>query len=113
MGGAANQEVGAHCLNVIALFCLPTVQVIWNAGMKERLVDYLATDLEPFVLSRSADPLTPYAYSPKSPLVYPELAGTPRRRKRHACEGALRKTVPCRGKATRTLCLHRVEVFQC
>lgn len=62
---------------ILVLLRLCPEQVIWNAGMKERLVDYLATDLEPFVLSRSADPLTPYVYSTKSPLAYPELAGKP------------------------------------
>lgn len=48
-------------------------EVIWNGEMRERLLDFLKADLEPYVKSRATDPLALYIHIPKSPLFYPEL----------------------------------------
>lgn len=48
-------------------------EVIWSAEMRERLLDYLKAELEPFVKFRASDPLALYIHVPKAPLVYPEL----------------------------------------
>ncbi|KAI5070204.1 hypothetical protein GOP47_0014547 [Adiantum capillus-veneris] len=49
-------------------------EIIWSAEMRERLLDYLKAELEPFVKFRASDPLALYIHVPKAPLVYPELS---------------------------------------
>lgn len=49
-------------------------EVIWSAEMRERLLDYLKAELEPYVKFRASDPLALYIHVPKAPLVYPELS---------------------------------------
>ena len=67
-----------------------TPEVVWNDDMKDRLRNFLESDLESYVQARAADPHAVYMYSPKDPLVYPELAGG-----WEPCRVSLRR-VPCR-----------------
>lgn len=52
-----------------------TPDVIWNMDMRERLLDHLTSELEPYVKSRASDPMAPYVHTPRDPLHYPELTG--------------------------------------
>ena len=49
--------------------------MIWSAEMRERLLDHLKAELEPYVKFRASDPLALYIHIPKAPLMYPELSG--------------------------------------
>ncbi|KAH7421759.1 hypothetical protein KP509_13G074000 [Ceratopteris richardii] len=51
-----------------------TPEVIWSAEMRDRLLDYLKGELEPFVKFRASDPLALYIHVSKAPLDYPELS---------------------------------------
>eukprot|EP01018_Ginkgo_biloba_P000780 Gb_17024 [translate_table: standard] len=51
-------------------------EVIWNLEMRERLLEYLTNELEPFVKFRASDSLALYIHTPKTPFEYPELAET-------------------------------------
>lgn len=48
-------------------------EVIWNSDMRQRLLDYLTSELESYVKFRATDPLALYIHVPKAPLAYPEL----------------------------------------
>lgn len=50
-------------------------EVIWNSDMRQRLLDYLTSELESYVKFRATDPLALYIHVPKAPLAYPELEG--------------------------------------
>jgi DnaJ family protein C protein 13 len=50
-------------------------EVIWRPEMRDRLVEYLKAELDPYVKFRASDPLALYIHVPKAPLVYPELSG--------------------------------------
>ena len=52
-----------------------TPEVVWNDDMKDRLRNFLESDLESYVQARASDPHAVYMYSAKDPIVYPELAG--------------------------------------
>lgn len=47
--------------------------------MRKLLLEHLTNELEPYVKFRASDPLALYIHMPRSPLVYPELAGTERK----------------------------------
>lgn len=49
--------------------------IIWNMDMRQRLVDHLTSELEPYVRARSSDPMALYVHTRRAPLYYPELAG--------------------------------------
>lgn len=51
-------------------------EVIWNLEMRQRLLEHLTNELEPYVKFRASDPLALYIRSPKDPVEYPELAET-------------------------------------
>ncbi|KAG0579697.1 hypothetical protein KC19_4G117600 [Ceratodon purpureus] len=50
-----------------------TPDVIWNLDMRQRLLDHLTSELEPYVKSRANDPMAPYVHTPRAPIYYPEL----------------------------------------
>lgn len=49
--------------------------VIWNNSMRQRLLDHLTGELEPYVRARAYDPMAPYLHEPRPRIDYPELAG--------------------------------------
>ncbi|KAH7284662.1 hypothetical protein KP509_34G065300 [Ceratopteris richardii] len=49
-------------------------EVIWSEEMRQHLLEFLNTELGPFVKFRASDPLALYIHVPKAPLVYPELS---------------------------------------
>lgn len=51
-------------------------EVIWNLEMRQRLLEHLTNELEPYVKFRASDPLALYIRSPKPPVEYPELTET-------------------------------------
>ena len=49
--------------------------IIWNMDMRQRLVDHLTSELQPYVRARASDPMALYGHTRLAPLYYPELAG--------------------------------------
>lgn len=49
--------------------------IIWNKDMRQRLLDHLTSELEPYVRARASDPMAPYLHIPRPRIDYPELAG--------------------------------------
>lgn len=52
-----------------------TPDIIWNKDMRQRLLDHLTSELEPYVKARASDPMAPYVHTPRPRIDYPELAG--------------------------------------
>ncbi|KAG0590844.1 hypothetical protein KC19_1G130600 [Ceratodon purpureus] len=48
--------------------------IIWNMDMRQRLVDNLSSQLEPYVRARASDSMALYVHSRRAPVNYPELA---------------------------------------
>eukprot|EP00245_Coleochaete_scutata_P003630 TRINITY_DN1538_c0_g4_i1.p1 TRINITY_DN1538_c0_g4~~TRINITY_DN1538_c0_g4_i1.p1 ORF type:complete len:1010 (+),score=211.09 TRINITY_DN1538_c0_g4_i1:185-3031(+) len=48
--------------------------VIWRDSMKAQLIQCLTSHLESYVKARAGDPMAVYLYTPRAPLVYPELS---------------------------------------
>lgn len=53
-----------------------TPDIIWNKDMRQRLLDHLSNELEPYVKARASDPMAPYVHILRPRIEYPELAGT-------------------------------------
>lgn len=49
--------------------------VIWNKSMRQRLLDHLTGELEPYVRAHANDPMAPYLHKPRPRIDYPELVG--------------------------------------
>lgn len=70
-----------------------TPDVIWNLDMRQRLLDHLTSELEPYVKSRANDPMAPYVHTPRAPIYYPELTG--KFRVRCTAEGRNERPIIC------------------
>ena len=52
-----------------------TPDVLWNMDMRQRLLDHLTSELEPYVKARASDPMAPFLHTRRAPIYYPELTG--------------------------------------
>lgn len=49
--------------------------IIWNKAMRQRLLDHLTHELEPFVRARATNSMALFVHTPRTPIFYPELVG--------------------------------------
>lgn len=47
--------------------------IIWNKAMRQRLLDHLTHELEPFVRARATNSMALFVHTPRTPIFYPEL----------------------------------------